>query len=162
PGISSLTRNLVSASSQDQSRSDVKPEPKQTNSQPRVAVAATCPDIVINGTLGGGAAGFAGVQSSGNQTGRLNRNGIASSCAAPKTCNIFDPTGSRAFDAYQIPNQSGQDACVSINLTEASNLTCNLQSNAYLDTYDPSNICTGYLGDPGLSTGVPPTPTNFS
>jgi hypothetical protein len=75
---------------------------------------------------------------------------------------IFDPANARAFDAYQIPNQSGQDACVLINLHEASNQTCNLQSNAYLDTYVPGSICTGYLGDPGLSTGVPPTDTNFS
>jgi hypothetical protein len=125
-------------------------------------VEQLCPPVVINGTLGSGAPGFTGVQFSGDQTGRLNRNGIASSCAAPKTCLIFDPANLRKFDAYKIPNASGQDACVSINLTEAANLTCNLQSNAYLDTYVPSTICTGYLGDPGLSTGVPPTATNFS
>ncbi|HQR33895.1 MAG TPA: hypothetical protein PLK30_14255, partial [Blastocatellia bacterium] len=38
----------------------------------------------------------------------------------------------------------------------------NLQSNAYLGSYDPNNICTNYLADPGLSLGVPPTPTSFS
>lgn len=121
-----------------------------------------CPPVVINGTLGSGAPGFTGVQFSGDQTGRLNRNGIASSCAAPKTCLIFDPANLRKFDAYKIPNQSGQDACVSIVLSAPANTTCNMQSNAYLDTYVPSTICTGYLGDPGLSLGVPPTPTNFS
>lgn len=121
-----------------------------------------CPPVVINGTLGSGAPGFTGVQFSGNQTGRLNRNGISSTCAAPKTCLIFDPAGARAFDAYKIPNESGQDACVSINLSAPANTTCNMQSNAYLDTYTPGSICTGYLGDPGLSLGVPPTATNFS
>jgi hypothetical protein len=121
-----------------------------------------CPPVVINGTLGSGSEDFDGVQFSGNQTGRLNRNGIASSCAAPKTCLIFDPANSRAFDAYVIPNDSGEDACVSIHLSEDSKETCNSQSNAYLDTYNPASICTGYLGDPGLSTGVPPTATNFS
>ena len=121
-----------------------------------------CPPIVINGTLGSGAPGFTGVQFSGDQTGRLNRNGVASSCAAPKTCLIFDPANLRKFDAYKIPNASGQPACVSINLHEPSNATCNLQSNAYLDTYTPGSICSGYLGDPGLSTGSPPTDTNFS
>jgi hypothetical protein len=121
-----------------------------------------CPPVVINGTLGSGAPGFTGVQFSGNQTGRLNRNGIASSCAAAKTCLIFDPANLRKFDAYKITNASGQPACATINLTETAGQTCNLQSNAYLDTYVPSSICTGYLGDPGLSTGVPPTPTNFS
>lgn len=125
-------------------------------------VEKVCPDVVINGTLGSGAPGFTGVQFSGDQTGRLNRNGIASSCAAPKTCQIFDPANLRKFDAYKIPNASGQDVCVSINLTAPANTTCNMQSNAYLDTYVPSAICTGYLGDPGLSLGVPPTATNFS
>lgn len=121
-----------------------------------------CPPVVINGTLGSGSQGFTGVQFSGNQTGRLNRNGIGSTCAAPKTCLIFDATGARAFDAYQIPNQSGQDACVTIGLNAPSETTCNMQSNAYLDTYVPGTICTGYLGDPGLSLGVPPTATSFS
>lgn len=125
-------------------------------------VEKLCPDVVINGTLGSGAPGFTGVQFSGNQTGRLNRNGVSSSCAAPKTCQIFDPANLRAFDAYKIPNASGQDVCASINLNAPANTTCNMQSNAYLDTYVPSSICTGYLGDPGLSLGVPPTPTNFS
>ena len=125
-------------------------------------VEQMCPPVIINGTLGSGAPGFAGVQFSGDQTGRLNRNGIASTCAAPKTCQIFDPAGLRKFDAYRIPNQSGQDACVSITLNEDAAATCNIQSNAYLDTYVPSTICTGYLGDPGLSSGVPPIPTNFS
>src|SRR6185369_3962590 len=77
----------------------------------------SCPPLVINGTLGSGAPGFTGSQSSGDQTGRLNRNGVASSCAAPKTCNIFDPAGLRKYDAYRIPNESGQAVCVQINLT---------------------------------------------
>jgi hypothetical protein len=122
----------------------------------------TCPPTVINGVLGSGSAGFPGTQTSGLQTGRLNRNGIASSCAAPKTCLPFDSTPGRAFDAYSIPNDSGEDQCVTINLSEPADELCNVQSNAYLNTYDPTNICTGYLGDPGLSTGVPPTPTSFS
>lgn len=121
-----------------------------------------CDPLVINGTLGSGSNDFDGVQFSGLQTGRLNRNGISSTCAAPKTCLIFDPAGARAFDAYVIPNESGQDACVSVNLTEDPAGTCNIQSNAYLNTYNPASICTNYLADPGLSTGVPPTATNFS
>ena len=121
-----------------------------------------CDPIVINGTIGSGDPEFTGTQFSGLQLGRLNRNGIASTCAAPKTCQIFDPTGLRAFDAYEIHNDSGEDQCVTIGLSAPANVSCNMQSNAYLDTYDPNNICTGYLGDPGLSLGVPPTPTSFS
>lgn len=121
-----------------------------------------CPPTVINGTLGSGDPSFTGAQTSGNQLGRLNRNGVASTCAVPKACLIFTATGNRAFDTYSIPNESGADACVAINLNVTTQTGANYQSNAYLNTYDPNNICTGYLGDPGLSSGAPPTPTNFS
>ncbi|HWO00323.1 MAG TPA: hypothetical protein VNS63_13760, partial [Blastocatellia bacterium] len=50
-----------------------------------------CDNIVINGTLGSGDPSFPGPQTSGNVVGRLNRNGISSTCNAPKTCLIFDP-----------------------------------------------------------------------
>jgi len=121
-----------------------------------------CDPVVINGTLGAGDPEFTGTQVSGNVLGRLNRNGISSTCGAPKTCLIFDPTGARAFDAYSIPNESGEDQCVSVNLSEDAKQTCNIQSNAYLGTFNPNSICTNYLADPGLSTGVPPTATNMS
>jgi hypothetical protein len=122
----------------------------------------TCPPVVINGTLGTGDPNFTGTQTHGTTIGRLNRNGIGSSCAAPKTCLPFDTTPGRAFDTYAIPNESGEDQCVTINLSAPANTTCNVQSNAYLTSFDGNNICTNYLGDPGLSTGVPPTPTSFS
>jgi hypothetical protein len=121
-----------------------------------------CDDVVIHGTLGSNDPTFPGPRTSGNVVGRLNRNGISSSCSAPKSCLIFDPANNRAFDAYTIPNQSGQNVCVSVNLTETAGQTCNLQSNAYLGSFTPASICTNYLADPGLSTGVPPTPTNMS
>jgi hypothetical protein len=122
----------------------------------------TCAPVVINGTLGTGDPAFPGTQTHGTTIGRLNRNGIGSTCAAPKTCLPFDTTPGRAFDTYAIPNASGEAQCVTINLSAPANTTCNVQSNAYLTSFDGSNICTNYLGDPGLSTGVPPTPTSFS
>ena len=122
----------------------------------------TCPITTINGTLGSNDPTFPGPRASGLQTGRLNRNGIASSCATPKACAPFDATPGRAYDSYTIPNQSGAPQCVTINLSENAADTNNLQSNAYLNSYDPNNICTNFLGDPGLSTGVPPAPTSFS
>ena len=122
-----------------------------------------CSSVVINGTLGSGAPDFTGTQFSGLQLGRLVRDTLASTCAAPKLCRIIDPDGLRAFDAYEIANDSSADACVQVNLNVIDQLNCNLQSNAYLNTYDPNNICTAYLGDAGFSSGSnPPNPTNFS
>jgi hypothetical protein len=121
-----------------------------------------CDDVVVHGTLGSGDPNFQGVQSSTNQTGRLNRNGLASTCATPKTCLIFIAVGSRTADVYQIPNTSGQAACLNVNLNVTDATDCNLQSNAYLNSFNPANICTSYLADPGFSSGIPPIPTNFS
>jgi hypothetical protein len=124
------------------------------------AEGGRCAPTDITGVLGSGSPDYPSV--SGNQTGRLNRNGIGSTCAAPKTCNIFTPTDPRPFDAYTIPNDSDNDVCVSVSLEVLDQAGCNLQSNIYLDAFDPANICTDYLGDPGLSSGSPPTPTSFT
>ncbi|MFN7941137.1 MAG: IPTL-CTERM sorting domain-containing protein [Thermoanaerobaculia bacterium] len=124
------------------------------------AEGGRCAPTDITGVLGSGSPDYPSV--SGDQTGRLNRNGIGSSCATPKTCNIFTATDPRPFDAYTIPNDSENDVCVSVSLEVLDQAGCNLQSNLYLDAFDPANICTDYLGDPGLSSGSPPTPTNFT
>jgi hypothetical protein len=119
-----------------------------------------CPPATINGTLGSGSPDFPSV--SGNQSGRLNRNGIASTCAAPKSCLIFTSSGLRAFDAYTMTNTTGSTQCVTVTLTVITMTGANYQCNAYLGSYDPNNICTNYLADPGLSSGIPPTPVSFS
>ncbi|MFL6212700.1 MAG: hypothetical protein ACJ74J_02280 [Blastocatellia bacterium] len=139
------------------------------NGQPGTLVIAiecqetSCDARTVNGTLGSGDTAFANRQFSGLQFGRLVRDGAASACAAPKACNIVDLEGLRAFDAYEFPNDSSRDACVSVNLTVTDRLGCNLQANAYLDSYDPNEICAGFLGDSGLSSGSnPPNPTNLT
>jgi hypothetical protein len=123
----------------------------------------SCDATVVNGTLGSGDPAFANRQFSGLQLGRLARDGAASSCATPKPCNRIDFEGLRAFDAYEFPNDSSRAACVSVNLAVTDRTGCNLQANVYLDTFDPNEICTGFLGDPGLSSGSnPPSPTNLT
>lgn len=121
---------------------------------------AGCPPATINGTLGSGSPDWPSV--SGNQTGRLNRNGISSTCAAPKACLIFTAVSDRAFDAYTFTNNTNVTVCITVGLNVLTQMAANYQSNAYLGSYDPANICTNYLADPGLSSGSPPTPTTFS
>ena len=125
---------------------------------PTGACPAT-PPTVINGTLG--SCGDWPACTSGVQTGRLNRNGIFSTCAVPKACDIFLTDPGRAFDAYTISNGTGATACVAVELNTITQTACNLQVNAYLNTYDPANICTNYLADPGMSSGSPPNPFSF-
>ena len=116
--------------------------------------------IVINGVLGSGAPGWPA--NSGEQTGRLNRNGVASACGAPKVCDIFLTDPGRAYDAYEIRNNCSTSTCVQMQLLVLTQENCNLQANAYLGSYDPLNICTNYLADPGLSSGIPPSPVTMS
>ncbi len=117
------------------------------------------PPTLITGVLG--SCGDWPGCTSGTQTGRLNRNGVGSTCDTPKVCDIFLTDPGRAYDAYVIPNTSGGVACVTAELTVITQDACNLQVNGYLNTYDPANICTGYLADPGLSSGTPPSVSSF-
>lgn len=123
------------------------------------AITYTCPEIAIAGVLGSGSPSHPGT--SGTQNARLNRNGIASTCDTPKACNIF-ATGTFNYDAYTLANESGDPQCVSVELEVTDETGCNLESDAYLGSFDPANICTNYLADPGLSSGTPPTNTNMS
>lgn len=115
------------------------------------------PPTLITGTLG--SCGDWPSCTTGLQTGRLNRNGVGSECDVPKMCDIYLTDPGRAYDAYVVPNGSGVTACVASELTVLTQTDCNLQLNTYVDTYDPLNICTGYLGDPGVSSGAPPALT---
>jgi hypothetical protein len=94
--------------------------------------------------------------SHGLQTGRLTRDGAPSACSG-KTCpGVYDTTPGRAFDSYQFSNPTCIDQCVQVTLDSA----CAIFSAAYLNFYDPANICTNYLGDPGTSP-VSGTPVTF-
>ncbi len=98
-------------------------------------------DYVFSGTIAAGDA---------TQTGRLNRFATISTCAAPKGCpGTFTTTGSRAYDSYTITNPSATAVCATIGITT----TCgnNVFCVAYDGSYNPTTLCTNYLGDPGSS-----------
>ncbi len=90
----------------------------------------------------------------GTQTGRLSRNGVASTCAAPKANpGLLAPgTGSRAFNAYTITSAC-KTGCVNAVMT--SNNGTNLYEAAYTSAgFVPSNPSTNYLADPGVSSST--------
>src|SRR5258708_7906825 len=86
---------------------------------------------VLNSTLGNVPPTAAGVTStSGQQTGRISRSGVASSCATPKANpGLTTNVGSRQFDAYTFTNSSANDQCVTVTMT--SNNGINLYSAAF-------------------------------
>jgi hypothetical protein len=102
--------------------------------------------IPFNGSLAAG---------DGQQNARLGRDGSPSGCAAAKGCPGPLGTGPRLFDTISFPNNGGATACLKIDLT-AGCFPTQIMAGAYLDSFDPSNLCTNYLGDPGGS----PSPSN--
>ena len=96
------------------------------------------------------------------QTGRMSLNGVVSSCSAPKTCTVFSGTGARAFVQYTIPNDTGVDQCLTVNLQNDPALLCSLESVAYLDSFNPADICANFLADPGDSTSPQTRSTTMS
>ena len=85
---------------------------------------------------------------------RLGRNGVASSCGTAKLCPGSFTTGARSFDQYSFTNQGTQTACATIALTSGNGPA--LLGSAYLGSFDPTNLCTNYLGDAGSAAGNNP------
>lgn len=119
-----------------------------------------CPPSMINGRLGSGSADYPGV--SGTLAGRLNRNGVASACNAPKACSLATTTGMRAYDAYTFRNNGTVQACVTVTLTVPQQLGANYQANSYLGSFNPNDICANYLADPGVSSATLSVPIVYS
>ncbi len=98
-------------------------------------------DYVFTGSLGAG---------DPQQTGRINRFAVISTCAVPKACpGLFTATGARFYDAYTITNIRSVPVCATIG--QNSGCVTNAHCVAYLGSFDPSNPCTNYLGDAGSS-----------
>ncbi|HET6545112.1 MAG TPA: kelch repeat-containing protein, partial [Rhodanobacteraceae bacterium] len=95
------------------------------------------------------------------QTGRLFRGGVPSTCAAPLTASVFDSLPRRYVTSPSLYNQSSSDVCATITVTFDAACDINMQPAAYLGSFDPTDITANYLGDPGLSSGLPPNPLSF-
>jgi hypothetical protein len=90
------------------------------------------------------------------QNGRLNRFAPGSSCPSKACPGLFATTGARAEDIYSFTNNDTAAHCVTIRTTTACTGTNFIFPVAYLGTFDPTNLCLNYLGDPGAS----PSPSN--
>lgn len=101
------------------------------------------PPLTVSGTIAPGDLTFTGL--------RITRNGIASTCGSPKACpgQATLPSGTRAYDAYTFTNAGGVATCATVNLTN----TCgnNVFGICYSGSFNPANLCTNYLADPGTS-----------
>ncbi len=118
-------------------------------------ISSPCP-VAAPQTFSGSLSG-----SSATQTARLGRN-FPSDCAG-KGCPGPLGSGSRFYDEYSYTNTAGGPACVTVDLTPACGNGTVIQSDAYLTSFDPANLCANYLGDWGNpGGGTPDTPGSYS
>jgi hypothetical protein len=116
-----------------------------------------CPPSPISSNLGVAGGNFA--KTSGVMTQRLNRDGVVSSCGVGRAQNA-PITATRTYDKYTLTNSSGATVCITINLTVLEQAASNYQVGAF-SVFVPTNLTSGWLGDPGLSSGIPPTVQSF-
>jgi hypothetical protein len=87
------------------------------------------------------------------QNARMGRDSSPSGCEAGKGCPGPLGSGDRHFDSYSFSNDAQVSACIKVNITADPSCSGGNQifSAAYLDSYDPQNLCTNYIADEGQS-----------
>ncbi len=105
-----------------------------------VAPAGACVQA-INGSL---------VASDPDQTGRIFRDDPGSTCIVPQTCAPFDAVP-RNYDVYTFTNTTGAAVCVTVDLLTPCEGTQYIQSAVYSPTFNPTSLCTNFVGDIGAS-----------
>jgi subtilisin-like proprotein convertase family protein len=112
---------------------------------PSNGIDAVC--TTITGSFVGGEPTFT--------SGRLFRDGVASTCAAPKTCPGSTAVGSSfRYKTYTFTEPAGVSQCVTVTHTNTGAAGAPHLS-IHSGPFDPTNICTGYMADEGGS----PNPT---
>ncbi len=100
--------------------------------------------------------GFDGTEPT--QDGRIFRDGVASTCAVPKTYpGLFNGGIQHQYKTYTMFN--GSSTCVTVNFdpNPGSGNDCGVDAHlsAYLGSYDPANQSANYLADVGSSLTQP-------
>jgi len=83
------------------------------------------------------------------QADRLGRDGQPSGCSG-KACPGGGFPGTKRFQTFNFTNNSAAEACFTVTINAALGGAGDIESAAYLDTYNPANLCLNYLGDSGV------------
>ena len=78
----------------------------------------------------------------------------------PNACSTL--AGTFHYDSYTSVNTTGSTACVTATLTTACAATNFIFAGSYLNSFDPANICTNNVGDPGSSPNGAPVSWSFN
>ena len=83
-----------------------------------------------------------------SQSGRLNRNGVASTCAGKACPGDFNMGTYYNYKEVSVFNCSAAPACITVTSSFTGDM---VHTSAYAGPYNPANRCQGYLGDIGSS-----------
>jgi hypothetical protein len=83
------------------------------------------------------------------QADRLGRDGSPSTCTG-KPCPGGGFPGTKRFQTFPFTNNSAAAACFTVTINAALGGAGDIESAAYLGSYDPANLCLNYLGDSGV------------
>lgn len=97
------------------------------------------------------------------QADRLGRDGQPSSCVG-KGCPGGGFAGTKYYKTYNFRNDGAADTCFTVTINAALGGQGDIESAAYVNSYNPANLCENYLGDTGvvgLGTTVPNVSYSF-
>ncbi|MDQ2808602.1 MAG: S-layer homology domain-containing protein [Chloroflexota bacterium] len=116
------------------------------------ATATRTPSPIATATQCAGAINVTGTITNTDPTeaGRLVRDGVRSTCAAPKAPPAANDTLPRHYKVYTYTNNTGGSQCVTVNITNNCGNNA-LLSTAYSPAFVPSAITTNYLADMGVA-----------
>jgi hypothetical protein len=83
------------------------------------------------------------------QADRLGRDGQPSGCGG-KECPGGGFPGTKRYQTYSFTNSGTAPACFTVTINAATGGAGDIESAAYLNSYDPTNLCQNYLGDSGV------------
>jgi hypothetical protein len=83
------------------------------------------------------------------QADRLGRDGQPSGCGG-KNCPGGGFPGTKRYQTYNFTNSAAAPACFTVIINAATGGAGDIESAAYLNSYDPTNLCQNYLGDSGI------------
>lgn len=88
----------------------------------------------------------------GTQTGRISRNGVASTCATtPKAWPGYGATtGTRTYDGYTFT--ATQNTCTTVTMSATNGI--NLYTAAYSPNINPADVQTNFYADAGASSST--------
>jgi hypothetical protein len=81
---------------------------------------------------------------------RLGRDGVPSTCAG-KTSPGGGFAGTKYYKKFTFSNTSGAPRCFTVTINAALGGAGDIESVAYDQAYDPTNLSLNYLGDTGIS-----------